>query len=884
MFIESIKTTEESVKSNERSKKTHFNKCIPDSYVYSHYALEYFRTRTHEEVQNLYVDMCSIIKSRGRMCGGENIFALIPEYTLHVLSMDIGNPLCRQDQKLNWRSCYLHLGQDLLTAAHAAYISVTENRDVSHFCWSPIIGTDDRRLSELFERGLAENHFHLNGSARGFDLSWLCLMNYPRRITEFFTDNSKDYNKGFGENLNTGISLSILDNRIEWKRKVLIACWLRVRLFLWLQTGRFEHGSDKEESLKSLLNMAASTIYMPSRSVANIVSEAKYLYGRYGRVEQPNGRLKYLDYAITYDAACSDSCCRSLAGERAFLYKAFRIIYSGNCETKEMKGFRELFYLYILIKSQFRREIIQVNGKYGFKNFANYQDRKDIIFEKFPMYVLEAYNLSVRDGMNNGNVKSLEMRIAPQNTPLEMRNKILSIDKNILFLQTDGKPHVFSENKKQNFCNKYFFVLHFPKRPEKESLPKHREEALSFLNSPRNNTLRYRSKTQAMSLAHSFERYNRLCSRIRGIDACTFEISCRPEVFATEFRFLRDYVCSGIFGKSDRRRNFIQPRISATYHVGEDFMDIINGLRAIDEAMLFLEMKPGERLGHAIALGTNVRKYYELKKNWLVLKKQDLLDNIVWAVSKAKTLNINLNSAFKQKMYDKAAELIYEIYGREYNICDYFDAWRLRGDHPSLYKFGYFDEEKYNDLLFLRANNITAQYNKRMLADHYHFETLKRLRKNSKTAGLYSMYHFDYNVREKGEECEQVHITEDYIKLAESLQAHMRVEIAEKGIAIECNPSSNVLIGPFELYEQHPVFTFQPVISKCGEVCKFVSINTDDQGVFDTSLEEEYSLLECALRKQRNSDQFPVYSNIEVYDYLERLRCNGFSQVFPKAR
>lgn len=879
-FIKCIRTVED-IRNNKSRKKVHFENCIPDSYIYGRYASEYFRTLTHEEVKNLHTDMCGVIKSRGRLCGGENIFALLPEYTLHVLSMDIDNPLCRQDQRLNWRSCYLQLGQDLLTTAHAAYLSVTENRKLSYFCWPAVIGTDDRRLSELLERGLAENHFHLNGSTRGFDLSWLCLMNHPRRIIEFFKGNKNDYNKDFVENLNSGVSLGTLDNRIEWKRKVLIACWLRVRLFLWLQTDRFEYGSDREKPYKSLLNIVDSM--PPSREVANIVSEAKYYYGQCGRVKQPNKRLKYLDYAITSNVACADSCCRSLAGERAFLYDAFRKIYSGNCEKEGMKGFKELFYLYILIKSQFRQEIIQVNGKYGFKNFANYQDRKDIIFEKFPMYTLEAYNLSVRDGINNGNLKSLEMRIGPKNNPREMRDIISSIDKNILFLQTDGKSYIDYEKAKKEYYEKCFFVLHFPKLPEKNSLPRHREEACSYLNSPRNNTLRSKSRKQSKSLANFLRRYNWLCSRIRGIDACTFEIPCRPEVFATEFRFLRDYVCINI-GAKNWNRKFVQPKISATYHVGEDFMDIIDGLRAIDEAILFLEMKSGERLGHAIALGTNVRKYYELKNNWLVLKKQDILDNIVWAVSKAKTLNIDLNSAFKQQMYDKAAELIYEIYGRDYDICDYFGAWRLRGDHPRFYRFGYFDEENYNNLSFIGVNDITVQYKKHMIEDHYHFEKMKRLRNNGKTAELYSMYHFNYSVRKKGEECEQFYVTEDYIKLAESLQARMRAEIAEKGIAIECNPSSNVLIGPFDLYEQHPVFTFQPVIAKSGEVCQFVSINTDDQGVFDTSLEEEYSLLACSMKKQKNPDQSPVYNNEEIYDYLERLRRNGFSQIFPKAQ
>lgn len=876
IFIEGIKT--------KPGEMPHFTHCIPDKKTYSHYALEYFHGRTYEEIDSLYEDMRSTIRSRGKMCGGEEIFALIPEYTLSVLLTNSDVPLCKQDQKLNWRSCYLHLGQDLLTTAHAAYISVTENRDIRHFDWSAIIGTDDRRLSDLLKNGLAENHFHLNGSARGFDLSWLCFMNHPGRITEFFKDNNGDYYKNFRENLNTGISLGTSDNRYEWKRKILLACWLRVRLFLWLQTGKFEYGSSEDSAYKSLINATDHTTDLSGRKVANLVSEAKYLYGRCGRVRQPDGHLRYLDYAITADIACNESCCRVLVGERAFMYRAFRLIYSGSCETAEMHCFREYFYLYLLIKNQFRRELVQVNGRYGFKNFALYQDRKDIIFENFPKYALEAYNLSVRDGIENGNVSSLEMRISSKNTYTKLRNSIVSADDGILYLQTNKKLHSSFERKKQGFDSKYFYVIHFPKLPEKKSLPKHKERVFSFINAPRNNEMRRRTKIQALAIALSLRKCNWLCSRIRGIDACTFEIACRPEVFATEFRFLRDHVFTDITKKNDPIINILQPKISATYHVGEDFMDIIDGLRAIDEAVLFLEMKPGERLGHAIAMGTDVHRYYLLKNKQLVLKKQDILDNIVWAVNKAKAFNINLSSAFKQKMYDKAAGLIYEIYGHEFDICDYFRSWRLRGDDPELYRFGAYDEEKYNSLLFMGTNNITAQYNKRMIADHYHPDALEHIRKNSEAAKLYSMYHFDYSVREKGEEYEKFFVTDGYIETAQALQSHMKNEIASKRISIECNPSSNVLIGPFELYDQHHIFTFQPVVRRDGEVCQFVSVNTDDQGVFDTSLEEEYALLECALGKQKKPDNSPVYSDIEIYDYLERLRRNGFAQIFPKTK
>lgn len=792
---------------------SYFTGCVPSKYIYNHYALEYLCGNTYEEIENLYSDMQNNIEEIGKkLNGNKSIFNIIPQYTRCVLSANLDDPICFQDQKLNWRSCYLQLGQDILTTAHAAYISVRENKRISFFGWPAIIGTDDRRLSEILNEGLAENHFHLNGSVRGFELSWLCLMNHPKQIIDFFKDNPKNIHKGFAENLNSGISLNISDNKLSWKRRILIACWLRVRLFLWLQTGNFGYTSNDENARISLKKAIDSTQYTSSRSLANIISEAKYLYGRKGRIKQPNGHMEYLDYAITSDAVCDERCCcRSLVGECAFLYNAFYAVYSGKTNEREMQYFKELFYLYLLIKSQLRRELIQVNGRYGFKNFAEYQDRKDIIFEHYPKYKLEAYNLSVRDVTVNYKVKSLEMRITPEKYAHMLRNKISKTDYNISFLRETKNPRNSSEKMEQGFNDKCFYTLHFPKIPENKSLPKYEKKEYSFLNHCRNFTLRQKTKLQAMAIAEAFEKYNWLSSRIRGIDACTFEIQCRPEVFSCEFRFLRNFVCSNVFMPKREYKVFVQPKISASYHVGEDFMDIVDGLRAIDETVIFLEMRPYDRLGHAIALGTNVRKYYKLKNNWLILKKQDFLDNIVWALNKSKMFGIDLGSAFKQELNYIATDLIHEIYGCDYNICDYLKSWQLRGDCPNLYRCGSLDKYMYDEILNLKINNITAQYKKYKISDCFYTAHLESIRINNKAAELYTMYHFDYSVRKNGDKCQEFHVTEEYIEMAEALQEGMRNEIAKKRISIECNPSSNVLIGPFELYEQHPIFTFFPV-------------------------------------------------------------------------
>lgn len=75
--------------------------------------------------------------------------------------------------------------------------------------------------------------------------------------------------------------------------------------------------------------------------------------------------------------------------------------------------------------------------------------------------------------------------------------------------------------------------------------------------------------------------------RVLGIDACSNEIGCRPEAFATEFRYLRKVseLCYSVPWYRSPIENYEE--LGITYHVGEDFLDIVDGIRAVDEAMTF---------------------------------------------------------------------------------------------------------------------------------------------------------------------------------------------------------------------------------------------------------------------------------------------------------
>lgn len=59
-----------------------------------------------------------------------------------------------------------------------------------------------------------------------------------------------------------------------------------------------------------------------------------------------------------------------------------------------------------------------------------------------------------------------------------------------------------------------------------------------------------------------------------------------------------------------------------------------------------------------------------------------------------------------------------------------------------------------------------------------------------------------------------------------------------------------------------------------------VSVNTDDQGIFETLLQNEYELLACALFSQKDQNGNYIYEPEEIYAWIDQIREMGNRQVF----
>lgn len=621
-----------------------------------------------------------------------------------------------------------------------------------------------------------------------------------------------------------------------------------------------------------------------------------------GLIEQMSGISR--DYASISAGAWYDTVEIQglIQGERWLEYMIFRNWYARTDSLTE--DHYNLFYMYLLIKESFRMELLQTNEKLGFINFHKYQKRKGL-FTSYYTYG-ELARAAIEASVQNQNIESLEIRIGFGETCAEDAEIVRYYDNEIRKSQLKG------------FSDKYYYVMGFGKRAD------------NFRKSPdecgymfyRHYDLRRRIRREASALIELRKKNPELAKRIRGVDAFSHEDGCRPEVFATVYRVLKRHSCyRGLSIKPEL------PQLRMTYHVGETFTDILDGLRAIDEAVHFLNLDCGDRLGHATVLGMDVEKWYKDCNYKFLIRRQDYLDNIVWLyqkllqyhISDTDTLMQYLENQFEKYFaltyrkfmgelyienvacdacaYDSDYSARYRIQSRihhsydyrygsvrdkdgaiyDFNIRNYYYSWMLRGDHPGLYENGFYGQHF----------NIESIWDE--CSVNREFPKDQRIRYILPAAILNHFYHYNSYVRESGEETETVTVPVNMVRAIQQVQKAMQFELAQREIAIETNPSSNLMINRIASYDQHPIFKLYniglihdpDILEECPQMN--VSVNTDDQGGFSTCLSNEFALIASSLSRLRDSDGKHVYKKADIYQWIKNVQEMGNNQSFLKA-
>ncbi len=447
-------------------------------------------------------------------------------------------------------------------------------------------------------------------------------------------------------------------------------------------------------------------------------------------------------------------------------------------------------------------------------------------------------------------------------------------------------------------------VLHFKKYAPQE-FPSVRD---SF-PAPRQSRLRAAVRREAFRLFRLLRRPHEVVPFVVGIDAAAQELVAPPEIFAPAFRFLLDFPIDVRSTSPIARRlgceaevlKLLEKRwLGLTYHVGEDFRHLLSGLRAIFEAIEFLHLRPGDRLGHALALALDPEAWAAQAGYQAVVPKQEWLDTLVWvhhflgarhrAVGELGIEDqiqhlaeqIFLTAGVQSDVVAPEARLPRDPSKRHLSVGDLYavpltfhDAWKLRQLDPSLISCEALKERR--DPLPERLP-IRPEARRWLHVQRNVLQQIQGSVGSKATFELLRLYWFDRNCRQQGRAIETVDMQpqiDTWIEVCHDAQEKLKQLVQHRQLVVEVNPTSNVRIGPLASLEEHPIFnlTLDPEGRLSREVV--VTVNTDDPGVFNTSLPHEYYLLgEILLRRGVPEGR--------VMEWLEWIRNNGHEYTFAR--
>ena len=623
------------------------------------------------------------------------------------------------------------------------------------------------------------------------------------------------------------------------------------------------------------------------RNIDLLISSRSYIEGALVGIQNTLD-VQYRDYMLSEIAPvrAESSSLYDMMGERYLLYAMFYLRHNTTeDQIVNRRSCLQLFFMYLVIKDRFRRELLYNNEKIGFSNFQQYNRRNTWFTTAFTQ--AELARISIRGAFEAANLNSLEVRVMPAENAWQNISAIRRFDREICrenrfhVQMNDAVLDIERESDDPFDRQKYYYVFHFGKQKDVSKFNRRYPKC-------RHEVYRKKLRRYAEAIMEMREGKTEESRRVLGVDACSREDGCRPEVFAQVFRVLKNHLVNQHHWEKK------MPQLRCSYHVGEENQDVLDGIRAIDEAIRFLNLESGDRLGHATMLGMNPNNWYLQRKYRITIRQLDYLDNVVWLHQQIILYHIpnedNLLEYLEKQFY-KYFESVYrdairneypDVKSWDFDIYNYYTAWELRGDDPSLYRTG-----RYDNLPRRQCRSIWTDYaiNETTESELAGGENKRHL---EKVAALYSAYHYSYHVRINGEKLITVEIPHHMIRGIRAVQNAMMRWISQKGIFIETNPSSNVLIAGMNGYGEHPITRFynKGLDGKTDEKDECyqlnVSINTDDMGVFRTSLHSEYSLMAKALECMEDQDGNAVYKKDKVYDWLDMIRRMGNEQGFNK--
>ena len=508
-------------------------------------------------------------------------------------------------------------------------------------------------------------------------------------------------------------------------------------------------------------------LHYPERVIHNMEESAKgnklarEQYEQFDNWTRPDKLKRLIMQAINLREFLFSKICKVVPVIESFTRQAESSLYISVLHYLSMypdnKEVASSFHHYLLILGLVNQMLVQQPQCFGFEQFQHYTSNglREYSEQEYEQRFLQLA------GNQLDNIKIIEGRFSPKDKEYKNNYLIDKIRRGWLLL-----------NNRQG-CNKsdIRLIAHFIKRADKQ------KKDIRF------KELRLKNKKICEALISLRYSGSKNGKAIVGIDAAASEFDTPPEVFAPVFKKLRE---KGF-------QHF-------TYHAGEDFYHLLGGLRAIYEAITFLDLQRGDRIGHATAAGVAPETWAHNVGCEVVVPIGTYMDDLLFVYNLISNNECKALDSLMPRLYMRITELSREIYPNDdFQVYDLIYAWKRRQE----------------DIL--------------ELADSGELNNIKALKR----------YHQKEYVEKYKKEI-KVKIFEilDEKALREVQLAVLKI-MHHKEIAIETLPTSNIFIGYHNSFNTYHLVNWIRW-EKEGKPIPPIVLGTDDAGIFATNIYNEY--------------------------------------------
>lgn len=553
------------------------------------------------------------------------------------------------------------------------------------------------------------------------------------------------------------------------------------------------------------------------------------------------------------------------AGEAWLVRRALAYLEEGELRDRPDELFAQVFWQIVRLRVAYYRAVVQRPMTAGLQWFIRFYDRIGKLRRPLDGLRAEASYLVAGGGSA---IAALEVRTSPGPSPFglaEGLSGLLGSWREVLrqLGTSGGGPRTEPE---------FGVVLHFvkgrdPRGDWRHGLPPAFGAGTYAEPQPERDVrpARYgdflaRRAVEARAFGELLRDVPRALWLVRGVDVASDELSVPTWALVPLYRRVLD---DGDRAAADVRAAGA-PTLRTTAHVGEDFRHLMEGLRRIFEAVAYLLDRAGSRLGHATALGIEPRSWAESVGTVLLPAEERLFDLVVeWRLYSgfrtAATFAAAAPPGREEKIKNEIRLLSGDVFGEPY------DPPILAEAHHVLHGFLVPSMASWATDLGLGAVERAVR---RLGPETVHY--LKEVR------SLLERYCGDEATFRRGQKLVEVPVDASEVAALEAVQDALRRAVGARGIVVEVNPSSNLLIGDLLDLRHHPILRLFPPEPGDGPPPVPIAIGSDDPLTFSTFLLREYALLFQAGRAAG-------YPERTVHAWLEAIRQIGMDARFTVA-